>query len=199
MRKLLLACLIVCSVTGYLLAGSPGLAYLDQLNVFTANQRINAGLGVNVAPGAPGTLSTSAGLFERSRSTAMGEWIPVPYSAGNFTASGSMSWTVTSGEQITYAYMLIGKTMTLEYAINLSTVGGTPDTELRIAIPGGFVAQTTAVLSAIRAFDNGSDTVGFNGSVAGQTYIRSWRSGFSNWAASTTNTTVQGVAIFQVQ
>lgn len=43
MRKLLIACVLAATANLYLLAGAPGLAYLDIANVFTANQRINAG------------------------------------------------------------------------------------------------------------------------------------------------------------
>ena len=81
-----------------------GVVYTDFANVFTANQRINAGLGINIAPGATGTLSLSDGIFERSRATKLGEWTDVAYSAGNFTVptacvSPSCSWTVSSGKR----------------------------------------------------------------------------------------------------
>lgn len=111
----------------------------DIANVFTANQRINAGLGVNVAPGATGEIKTSAGIYERSRSSAIGIWIPVAYAAGNFTASGAGTWTVAAGDQVTYKYMLVGKTMTLQVTIATSTVAGAPN-NLRVALPSGFTS-----------------------------------------------------------
>lgn len=178
---------------------SSGVAYTDFANVFTSNQRINAGLGVNVAPGATGTISSSGGLFERSRSTAMGEWTAVTYSSGNFTASGSMTWTVDSVDQIAYRYMLIGHTMWLAFTLNSTSISGTPDQELRVKIPGGFSNTTDAVLAAVRSYDNGTDTVGFCGAVASQTYVRCWRGGFTSWAASTNNTAIQAFLTLEVQ
>src|SRR6185295_3701711 len=41
-------------------------------------------------------------------------WITPSYSGGNFTANGSMTWTVDSGDVTTYAYKLLeSKTMHL--------------------------------------------------------------------------------------
>lgn len=176
-----------------------GVAYTDFANVFTANQRVNAGLGVNVAPGSTGTIKASGGLFDLSRSTALGEWTNVAYASGNFTASGSMTWTVESGDQVAYSYMLIGHTMWLAFALNNTTVGGTPSTELHVAIPGGFTGKNNATLGAVRSFDNGTDTVGFCGAVASAAYVRCWRGGFSNWAASTNSTSLQAFVTLEVQ
>lgn len=156
MRKLLIACVLVATANLYLLAGAPGLAYLDVANVFMANQRINAGVGVNVAPGVTGTLSLSGKLFEQSRSTAMGEWISVPYNAANFTASAGGTWTVDSGDQLSYNYQLTGHTMTLVVSVATSTVAGTP-TQLLVAIPGGFT-NTTLFRSTVGLIsDNGAN------------------------------------------
>lgn len=175
------------------------LAYEDEANVFTQDQRINAGLGVNVAPGAAGTISASGAVYERGRSTAMGEWTDVAYDAGNFTAKGSMTWTAENADQVSYKWTLLGKTMIVSFTLNSTSVGGTASDELRIAIPGGYLARNSDTLGAIRAYDNGTDTVGFCGVVAGAGYIRCWRGGFSNWALSTNNTSVQGQAVFEIQ
>lgn len=154
---------------------SSNLAYIDKVNNF------------------------SLGLYERARTTAAGIWTSVAYNSANFTASGSMTWTVDSGDQVAYAYMMIGKTMFISFTFNNTSVGGTVSTELRFAIPAGFLALNNATISAIRSFDSGTDTVGFCGTVAGAGYIRCWRGGFTNWALSTNNTSVQGLAIFEVQ
>ena len=203
MRRFTLAILVLCAALLYFAPGSralmSGVAYTDFANVFTANQRINAGLGINVAPGSTGTVSASAGVFDQGRSTAMGEWQSVTYNSGNFTANGSMTWTVDSGDQVAYRYMLIGHTMWLAFTLNGTSVGGTLNSELHVAIPGGFSNASAATLAAVRSFDNGTDTVGFCGAVLSATYVRCWRGGFTNWATSTNNTSLQAFLTFEVQ
>lgn len=202
MRRLTFAIVIIFAFLLYFAPGSralmSGVAYTDFANIFTSNQRINAGLGVNVAPGSTGTISASAGLFDQGRSTAIGEWQSVAYSAGNFTAGGSMTWTVDSGDQVAYSYMLIGHTLFLAATLNTTTVGGTLGNELRVAVPGGFTCANSATLGAIRAFDSGTDTVGFAAAQSGAAYVRLFRGGFSNWAASTNNTSIQINVVLQV-
>jgi hypothetical protein len=148
-----------------------------------------------------GTWDFTPGLKERGRSAALGTWTSVAYNAANFTASGTMTWTVQEADQVSFGYMLFGKTMVVRFTLNLTSVGGAASTELRIAIPGGHVASSTGgspTIGAIRAYDNGTDTVGFCGVVASAGYVRCWRGGFSNWAASANNTSVQGMATFEV-
>lgn len=117
-----------------------GIAYTSFANIFTANQRINAGVGINVAPGATGTLSLSGKLFEQSRSTGMGDAASVSYSAGNFSVPAG-TWTVDSGDQQSYSYTLIGANMILNVRLLRTTTASSP-TELRVAVPGGCSAPT---------------------------------------------------------
>ena len=186
-------------LTASSLAGGAGVAYTDFANVFTANQRVNAGLGVNVAPGATGTVSTSGALFERSRSTAMGEWTSVAYNASNFTTSGG-TWTVESADQVTLAYTLVGKTMTIAFVLNntsVSTAGAT----LSIAIPDGFTAARTTFGASAPPVDNGSAVTGGTIQVAsaGATVMLVSKLGGAAWADSTINTSVRGELTFEVQ
>jgi hypothetical protein len=66
----------------------------------------------------------SAGANVGTAYAPFGEWVNVPYVAGNFTAGGAMTWTVTSGQQVTYVYTVINKTMVLCFNIEGTTVGG---------------------------------------------------------------------------
>lgn len=155
----------------------------------------------NVAETISGAWGFTPGVKERGRAVAMGEWTAVAHDAANFTASGSMTWTVEAADQVSFGYMIIGKTMFVRFTLNGTSVGGTVSTELRIRIPAGGVAAAAGgspTIGAIRSFDNGTDTVGFCGVVAGATYIRCWRGGFTNWALSTNNTSVQGTAMFEI-
>src|SRR3990167_787127 len=67
-------------------------------------------------------------------------WTTPTFSAGDFTASGSMTWTVDAGDVVTYAYTIINKVMTVLFYIDPTTVGGTPSTSLQIAIPANKTA-----------------------------------------------------------
>ena len=68
----------------------------------------------------------------------VGAWTAVAHAGGNFTADVG-SWTVDSGDQLTLAYTLTRKHMTVAFRIATSDVSGAANT-LRIAIPGGFTA-----------------------------------------------------------
>lgn len=127
-----------------------------------------------------------------------GIWINVPYVAGDFTASAG-TWTVDVGDVISFKYLVIQRLMIIEFAFNSTTYAGGPGNELRFKIPGGFIAKTTDVLSAIRANDNGVETVGYCGDVAAANYIRCWRGAFLNWDnTSVNNTTVQGACFIEI-
>lgn len=201
MRRLTLAILVLCAALLYFAPGSralmSGVAYTDFANIFTSNQRINAGLGVNVAPGATGTISASAGLFDQSRTTAIGEWTDVAFASGNFTASGSMTWTVQSADQITFEYMLIGHTMFLSVYLDSTTVGGTASNQLFIKIPGGFSAAKK-VQGMSLGFDNGTAVSTFTRVSAGGTTVEVGKSDVSNFALSTNNTFIRVIMAFEV-
>jgi hypothetical protein len=190
---LLLGVLSVPAFTG----GSAGVAFTDFANIFTSNQRINAGLGVNVAPGATGTISSSDAHFERGRSTAMGEWTAVSYSAGNFTGSGSQTWTVDNADIAVYSYMLVGKTLYLKFAADTTTVGGTPSTDLLIAIPGGFTANHPAT-GHLFFINNGVNGVGLALANNGGSTVRCLLPTLGNWTASTNNTSVYVMIFIEV-
>jgi len=144
------------------------------------------------------TLATGYVVKERGRSVAMGEWTTPAFSAGNFTASGSMTWTVGSGDVITYDYMLVGKTMTLSFLIQGSTVGGTPSSSLRIAVPASAVIARTVVIP-VTIVDNGTRSTGYLTANAGATYVFCNHNDDANYAASTDNTGVYGQIAFEVE
>lgn len=175
-----------------------GVAYTDFANVFTANQRINAGLGVNVAPGSTGTIKASAGLFDQGRSTAAGEWTDVAFNSGNFTASGSMTWTVQSADQVTYEYMLIGHTMWVSVYLDSTTIGGTVSNQLFVKIPNSATAAKKVQAMAL-GFDNGVATGTFTRVSAGDTRIEIGTQSAGNWTLSTNNTFVRVSMAFEIQ
>ncbi len=129
----------------------------------------------------------------------IGTWIDVPFSAGNFTAGGAQTWTVASGDQAQYQYMLMGNTMMMNFIINTTTVGGTPDAALRLAIPGGFtVASGKAFTNPGYALDNGVVDPLRITALSGTAYLTLLRQSGLNWSASTDNTYVQGQISFAI-
>lgn len=177
---------------------STNVALLNALNIFSVNQQVNAGVGINVAPGATGTLSLSDGIFERSRTTKMGEWISVTYNASNFTASTG-TWTVESGDQIVFKYTLIGKTMIVSIELFGTSLSASP-ASLNIAIPGGFTAKVNT-RNACQMIDAGTGIGGFLNVAAGGTVIQAFKDFNAGvWTGPTTNTTsVFGQITFEIQ
>lgn len=128
-----------------------------------------------------------------------GAFITPAFSAGNFTANGAMTWTVASGDVTTYKYKLSGRELTVELSINTTTVAGTPNTQLNIAVPGGFTA-TSFVANLARMLDNGAAHTGTLDVAASGTVIRASTdtTGGTNWAAATDTTYVIGWISFEV-
>lgn len=174
------------------------LTLADQAAGSTAANRLNCGGGnLLLAPGGSielwydGTASRWVLLADRV------DWTAIAFNAANFTASGSMTWTVGAGDQTTFAYRRDGKTLLVTFYLVATTVGGTPSTGLRVAIPGGYVAARST-LTPVYIDDNGAVGLGFANISAGATYIQVFRADVANWAASTNATGVYGTLQFEV-
>lgn len=125
----------------------------------------------------------------RMDSVEPGAMIDVAFSAGNFTANGAMTWTVASGDQSTYAYHQRGDSLELCIKVLTSTVGGTPDTSLRVAIPGGFTQSKFQEFPAYVS-DNGTPGIGL-ARIGVTTQVVEFRTpSLGNWAAATDTTEV---------
>jgi hypothetical protein len=76
-----------------------------------------------------------------SKLTIPGAWTTPAFDAANFTGAGSLTWTVGAGDVAVYAYTIVGKTMTVAWALNNTTIGGTPgSSQIQIKIPASKVA-----------------------------------------------------------
>lgn len=129
---------------------------------------------------------------------APGDWVHVPFDAGNYTANGTMTWTVDIGDQVTLAYTRNGSTMTVAWYLNQTSVGGTLNTQLRIALPDGAIAAQS--MATTTWFSNaGLLDVGLAQVEAGATFIQIFRRDLVNWAASTNTTAVRGQLAFETQ
>ncbi len=143
-------------------------------------------------------IMATAGLYERNRAARMGEWTDVAFNAANFTASGSMTWTVASGDQILFRTMMIGKTLFLEAFLDTTTVGGTLSSELFIAIPGGLLSNTKKQ-QEIPIFDNNVAARGIARVDVGSATIGIIRGDVANFSASTNLTYVRVSMFLEVQ
>lgn len=133
-------------------------------------------------------LNTVNGIKERLRTTYLGEWIAVSFSAGNFTANGSMTWTVASGDVAVNRYMLMGKTLLWNLRLDTTTVGGTANTQLLATIPGGLSMAHVGSVKCGVAIDNG--TLGIDAEVrfASSTQVAFQKASGANWTLSTDQT-----------
>lgn len=136
-----------------------------------------------------------------------GAWMVVPYTAGDFTGSGSMTWTVDSGDLATFRYWLKGRTLIVDWAIDSASVGGTPSTVLLIKIPGGFIPQggsgSGQFTSGMMYRDNGGAykfAAAYISAGGGANKINLYTEGFgtANWTAATNNNGTYGQIAFEV-
>lgn len=118
-------------------------------------------------------------------------WISPAFNAANFTASGAMTWTVDSGDVMTYAYKLRNKSLSLSVYINATTVGGVVSSQLRIAIPAGQLTAKNTVNTCM-ILDNGVRSVAYFTAVTGLGYITINRADGSNFTLAANNTYVLG-------
>lgn len=131
-----------------------------------------------------------------------GEWIIPVYIAGDYTANGAMIWTVDSGDVFDFRSKLDGTTLFVAWALAFTTVGGTPSSELRFKIPGGFTAAGYFTVNH-QYYDNGGGALVGQAHVlaAGATVITLYKLGFgaSFWSLSSNATTSYGSMPIQVQ
>ena len=142
-------------------------------------------------------LSSATGTLQYPASTVVGRWTTPTFAAGDYTGNGSMDWTVASGDVITMAYTIIDKMMTVIFDIDTTTVAGTPNTTLQIAIPASKVA-TKQVTNGCYLLDNNARTTGFCRVAASGTVIQILRTDAVAFSASTNQTGTFGEITFEI-
>lgn len=132
---------------------------------------------------------------EVSRANGFG-WTTPTFSAADYTGNGSMTWTVDAGDVTTLAYQLRGTTMTVLVSLSDTTVGGTPNDALQIAIPAGKTAAKVAA-TPMYAVDNSTEQIGRMVVSAAGTKILLLKVPSANWTAGAV--AIQGQITFEVQ
>lgn len=136
-------------------------------------------------------------VAEQGRAFPMGGTQSVAYAGGNFTGSGSITWTVASGDQVAYTYRLVGDTMWVNFDIATTTVSGT-GTTLLIAVPGGKTIAEPAFLQPCAVGDNSATFAMGLAFSSSSTKIGIAKADFSNWSAATDTTAVSCQIHFKV-
>jgi len=97
-------------------------------------------------------VEVNGAIRERGRTAAMGDWVNIPYNAG-FFVGGGFAWTVEAADVVTYAYSLVGKTMTITVYVQTTSLAGAANS-LQVALPAGYTGAAFAAGSAYLS-DNG--------------------------------------------
>lgn len=132
------------------------------------------------------------------RTTNDGVWFVPAFQATDFTAKGTMTWTVEKADVVTWAYTRIGNTVIASFMIGTSSVGGTPTELLQIMLPSSLVVARNAT-AIIRIIDPGAGHVaGWAAVSPGLNYIGLSKLDNSNFQTSTNGTNVYGQIAFEV-
>jgi hypothetical protein len=127
----------------------------------------------------------------------IGNWTAVPFNAANFTGSGSMTWTVASGDVLNNRYQVINKTLHWVVTLDQTTVVAPLDLGLRIALPTGTLVSTQQYARAAYIVDSGTFRDAIVQPVS-TTQVQILLTSGSAWAAATNTTTVSFQAIFEL-
>lgn len=127
-------------------AGQVNFAHQDA-NSSTSNRLVNA-ITSGITPIAAGVGSAEYQYDDvnnrwRLISHYQGAWISIPYSSGDYTASGSLTWTVDSGDLITFAFYISGNLIQITGYWDTTTLSGTASNQLFVLIPNSWTAKKT--------------------------------------------------------
>lgn len=125
-------------------------------------------------------VESAGGFKEYGRAADVGVWIDIPYLASTYSASGEMTWTVSSGDPLDFSYARHGNTATFSFFIATTVVGGVVSTELQIALPNNFRARKIKS-AAVAVNDAGTAGMGRATISEGASVIRITKADGSNW------------------
>lgn len=186
-----------------ILAIGAGNVFLEHQNSnSSANNRLD-----NTVTSGPTPLAAASGyaryVYANDGSTSrwrlcgheQGEWLVYSFSAGDFIANGSMTWTVASGDVFAITYKVLGNSLLVSFNVTTTTVGGSVNTQLRWTMPHGFAASTQlfGFCGMCRNIAAGTIETGFAGITASGTTINFSRLTNGNWVSGTDNTSVAGL------
>lgn len=113
---------------------------------------VDDALGASGIPDAPvdgTTYGRKNAAWEPVTATLPGAWTAVTFNAADFTCSGSMTITISSGHVQNFSYQVFGKTMMLAINLNGFTLGGSASSQLKVKIPGGYTPKKNGFQIAV--------------------------------------------------
>ena len=122
------------------------------------------------------------------------------FTAGDFTAGGTMVWTVAVGDYAGFYYGQLGNLFLMQTYVTTTTIAGTVNPELRVLIPNGKTVAANAT-GSFGFLDNGTAGTGVWVAAAGATYVSLFKDGTTatTWTLSPTDLTqIRLTAIFWV-
>lgn len=120
-----------------------------------------------------------------------GQWLTVPFNAANFGGLSGMTVTVEAGDQASFAYTLIGRTMTIAWFLSGFSVGGTLGSAITIVIPGGKICERYA-FNSCNGSDNGVLITAYTQATPDSSILYVIKSDQTAWRASTNNSGLYG-------
>jgi hypothetical protein len=131
-----------------------------------------------------------------------GAWITIPFVAGDWICSGSMTITMDAGDVLTDAYLIQGKTFHYSFFYNGFTLGGTAHQQVRRLVPNNytFTVSGTGSGGPLRVYDNGTYRIGFGFvyTSTDTTHMIFTIYDLSNFALSTNNSGLFGFLEFEI-
>jgi len=146
---------------------------------------------------APATAAAHAVRYDQVSGAG---WITPIFSAGNFAASGAITWTVDAGDVGSYEYAQIGKTLIVSFYLSTTTVGGTiaAGDYLKLNLFGFTAAKST---SSVIKVNQGTWVASSLEVRAGETFIRIYNdvTEGGTFTASTNVTYLKGQVVIEIQ
>jgi len=180
---------------------------LDEMTVMELDglvAKINAFLGrEHQSDGTHGAITATSlvvvgGIRANGRAVPMGDWAAVPYAATDFTASGTMLWTVEPADVQVRRFTVIGHTLHYNLALVATTVGGTVSSELRVALPKGYTVAALSNQICVRNDAGTGNQAGLATSVPGDKFVRCQLPTGANWTVATNSTSIYATLTIEV-
>lgn len=178
-----------------LVAAGSGNVLLAHATGTAANRLINkvASGSTPLAASGSGTATyvyDGTGDYWRLVSQQQGAWITPTFSAGNYTGSGSSTWTVEAGDVAANKYLVEGTTLFWQGQITTTTVGGTPDNKLQVTLPQGYTLAGNCTNATWNINAGGAREAGYTFGSSADTLLTIQRLPLANWDAATNTTQV---------
>ncbi len=130
------------------------------------------------------TITATGTISERGRTVPLGEWIDPAITIADFAGTAPLTWAVLASQVQTWEYMLVGKTMFVNFAIAGSTEGGSAGGPLKMKIPGNFTTTTPAhQCFGVFEYKEGA-TYGIGAIIVQAGQINLYKAARANWLGS---------------